>query len=141
MAPLLPIMYRLMVLVLVKPCQTHCFRKPMSSHRLTAGNESRCRYTKIPATVRGPHSTPSQLTCANMDKSAMLPALFGNYPGNAAQRILAELQLAFLTFLFGKSLEGAECVRRCTVYVPSLLACTLSSPVSSIDDVACQSLT
>jgi AAR2 protein len=52
--------------------------------------------------------TAAQLTDANMDKSDMLPKLFGRRPEVAKQRALAELQVAFVSFLCGKSMEGVR---------------------------------
>ena len=53
-------------------------------------------------------ATPAELTAQNLDKSALLErALAESYRGREGA-LLAEFQYAFLTFLLGHSLEGAQ---------------------------------
>ena len=52
-------------------------------------------------------TTAAQLTAANLDKSGLLEQTIAEAYGGRQEALLAEFQYAFITFLFGQSLEGA----------------------------------
>ena len=79
-----------------------------SESKAGAAHTARCCYTRIPHRASsGKQGTASAITEANLDKSTILQATFLDEDGGGAL-LLAELQLAFVTFMVGKSLEGAQ---------------------------------
>lgn len=50
----------------------------------------------------------AQLTAQNMDKSVLLRSLIATQLRGQWQQLLAELEVAFASFLYGQSLEGAH---------------------------------
>jgi hypothetical protein len=56
--------------------------------------------------VKGPGLSPAQLTALNLDKSALLVKLAGQRYGGRLEGLLAELQFAFVAFVYGQSLDG-----------------------------------
>lgn len=66
----------------------------------------RCFYTELPRLVKGPGLSPAQLTALNLDKSALLAKLAGQRYGGRLEGLLAELQFAFVAFVYGQSLDG-----------------------------------
>ena len=50
--------------------------------------------------------TPQQLTALNLDKTDLLSNILQKHCGDKPGDLLGELQLSFLAFLMGQSLEG-----------------------------------
>lgn len=59
---------------------------------------------------RGWHAglSAAQLTAQNMDKSELLRSLIVKQLRGQWQQLLAEFEVAFASFLYGQSLEGAH---------------------------------
>lgn len=66
----------------------------------------RCRYLQLPRLCKTAGMSASQLTARNLDKSALLRSVIAHQFGGCWQQLLAEFEVAFVTFLYGQSLEG-----------------------------------
>ena len=68
----------------------------------------RCFYTRLPRAVRAPGVQGAALTALNLDKTAALEQALGGLGDASGQQLLGELQFAYVAFLCGQSLEGAQ---------------------------------
>jgi AAR2 protein len=90
-----------------------------------------CQCRDMPRSCAG--LTAAELTAQNLDKSALLDDAIQRVGGNADE-LLAEFQLAFVTFLYGQSLEGKPAILcRCAFRLCSLLLrSALTAPQSAL---------
>ena len=58
--------------------------------------------------VRAPGVQGAALTALNLDKTAALEQALGGLGDASGQQLLGELQFAYVAFLCGQSLEGAQ---------------------------------
>lgn len=70
--------------------------------------ETPCYFSEIPRSVLPPNATPAQITLANMDKTAVLNKIAEDSHKGNWNRVLGELQFAFVCFLLGQSFEAFE---------------------------------
>lgn len=82
--------------------------------------ETPCYFSDIPRSVLPPNATPAQITTANMDKTAVLNKIAETSHKGNWNRVLGELQFAFICFLLGQSFEAFEQWKKLTAV---LLAC------------------
>jgi hypothetical protein len=80
----------------------------------------RCFYTRLPRLVKALGAQGAELTALNLDKSAALEAAMASIGDVSGKALLAELQFAYIAFLFGQSLEGvwAHCSWRAGRVMP-----------------------
>eukprot|EP01111_Echinosteliopsis_oligospora_P004123 TRINITY_DN1651_c0_g1_i1.p1 TRINITY_DN1651_c0_g1~~TRINITY_DN1651_c0_g1_i1.p1 ORF type:complete len:389 (+),score=108.78 TRINITY_DN1651_c0_g1_i1:121-1287(+) len=64
------------------------------------------RFTHIPTRLKTKNATPQQLTQLNIDKSGLLDQLISTSYDGDQNKILGEVQSAFITFFLGHSYEG-----------------------------------
>lgn len=65
-----------------------------------------CYYTPIPRVVKQKGISGAQLTSVNLDKSHILESILMKEYDGVDDRLLGELQFAFIAFLMGQSLDG-----------------------------------
>lgn len=65
-----------------------------------------CYYTPIPRVIKQKGICGAELTSLNLDKTHILETILKNEYDDVEDRLLGELQFAFVAFLMGQSLEG-----------------------------------
>jgi A1 cistron-splicing factor AAR2 len=64
----------------------------------------------LPRLVKTPGASGAELTALNLDKTAALEEAASQTGDPSGKALLGELQFAYITFLFGQSLEGARSI-------------------------------
>uniref|UniRef100_A0A7C8ZTH8 Protein AAR2 homolog n=1 Tax=Opuntia streptacantha TaxID=393608 RepID=A0A7C8ZTH8_OPUST len=76
------------------------------SSEVTSSEKKGCYYTPIPRVIKQKGICGAELTSLNLDKTHILEAILKKEYDNVEDRLLGELQFAFIAFLMGQSLEG-----------------------------------